>query len=90
MTPILSTTYRETINFDLSTDLINSLRRSAAKVNCSLNSYVEMVLNNHQYHVPNAETIAAIEEAERGEYAGTFDTSSPEAFIHSILGDEEI
>lgn len=35
---------------------------------------------------PNKLTMAAIEEAKRGKYAGMADTSSVEAFLKSVLG----
>lgn len=49
-----------------------------------MNNYVESVLLDTVYNEPNAETIEAIRESERGEYAGTIDTSSVEAMIKSI------
>lgn len=36
------------------------------------------------YSEPNEETIAAIEEARSGKYAGTIDASSFEAFMKSL------
>ncbi len=39
-------------------------------------------------HVPNEETIAAIEEARSGKSAGIVDLSSREAFIKSLFDDD--
>ena len=48
-----------------------------------MNDLVEGILLDALYYEPNEETIAAIEEARAGRYAGTIDLSSREAFIRS-------
>jgi predicted transcriptional regulator len=78
-----TTVNRKQTSFRLSTDLISRLRIEARKENRSLNNYVESALMDMVYHTPNDETLAAIEEARTGKYAGTIDTSSMEAFIKS-------
>jgi hypothetical protein len=50
----------------------------------SFNSYVEGILLDFIYNVPNEETVEAIEESKRGEYAGTIDLSNMEAFKRSM------
>jgi hypothetical protein len=84
-------------NKTLSDDLINRiadfgmeinpddvLKEEAKKANRSLSNYVECILMDSVYTEPNEETITAIEEAKRGEYAGIVDTSSVEAMIKSM------
>jgi hypothetical protein len=69
--------------FRLSTDLLDRLKIEAKKENRSLNNYVENLLMNVAYKEPNGATLAAMEEAKAGKYAGTINTSSMEAFIKS-------
>jgi hypothetical protein len=70
-------------SFRLDENLLKGLKAKAKKEHQSLNSYVEGILLDVVYDTPNAETIAAIEEAKAGKYAGTLDLSSMEAFIKS-------
>lgn len=51
-------------SFRLSVDLIERLKQLAKRQNRSLNNYVETVLLDVAYHEPNAETLAAMREAE--------------------------
>lgn len=75
---------RKPTMFRLKTDLLNRLKIAAKRENRSLNNYVESVLMDVVYHEPNAETIAAIEEARRGNDLPPVDTSSFEAFCKSL------
>lgn len=60
---------RRPTSFRLRADLLEGLKRNAARANISLNNYVESVLLDIVYHEPNEETKAAIEEAmNRKEY----------------------
>lgn len=77
---------RKPTMFRLKTDLIDRLKIAAKRENRSLNNYVESVLMDVVYHEPNSETVEAINEAKRGEYAGVIDTSSIDAMIRSIEG----
>lgn len=71
--------------FRLSTSLLARLREEARREHRSLNNLVEMILSDAVYeHRPNAETLAAMEEAKAGKYAGVIDTSSFEAFMKSL------
>lgn len=60
------------------------MQEQAKKANRSLNNFVESTLMDAVYSEPNEETIAAIEEARSGKYAGTIDASSFEAFMKSL------
>ena len=53
-------------SFRLSIALIDRLKQLAKLQNRSLNNYVETLLLDAAYHVPNADTIAAMKEAESG------------------------
>lgn len=74
---------RKQTSFRLREDLLKVLQEEARKANRSLNNFVESTLMDAMYSEPNAETIAAINEARTGKFAGTIDTSSMEAFIKS-------
>lgn len=74
---------RKQTSFRLREDLLQVLQEKAKKANRSLNNFVESTLMDAMYSEPNEETIAAIEEARAGKFAGTIDTSSMEAFIKS-------
>ena len=74
---------RKQTSFRLREDLLKVLQEEARKANRSLNNFVESTLMDAMYSEPNEETIAAINEARSGKFAGTIDTSSMEAFIKS-------
>ena len=74
---------RKQTSFRLREDLLQILQEQARKANRSLNNFVESTLMDAMYSEPNEETIAAINEARSGKFAGTIDTSSMEAFIKS-------
>ncbi len=69
--------------FRLKEDLLIKLKEKARKANSSLNSYVEYILQEGLYDEPNLDTLEAIREARSGEFAGTINTKSMEAFIKS-------
>lgn len=75
---------RKPTMFRLKKDLIDRLKLVAKRENRSLNNYVESVLMDVAYNEPNAETIAAIEEARKGNDLSPVDTSSFEAFCKSL------
>lgn len=79
-----ATIERKQTAFRLSNTLIERLRAEAKRENRSLNNLVEVLLTDALDHRPNPETIAAIEEARKGKYAGELDTSSFEAFMKSV------
>lgn len=60
---------RRPASFRLRADLLEGLKRNAARENRTLNNYVESVLLDIVYHEPNEETKEAIREAmSRKEY----------------------
>ena len=75
---------RKLTAFRLKTSLVERLKQEAKRENRSLNNYVETLLMDATYRNPNAETLAAIEEARSGKYAGTLDTNSFDAFMKSV------
>lgn len=74
---------RKQTSFRLREDLLQILQQKARKENRSLNNFVESTLMDAVYSEPNEITLAAINEARAGKFAGTIDTSSMEAFIKS-------
>ncbi|WFE84916.1 toxin-antitoxin system protein [Parabacteroides chongii] len=75
---------RKQTSFRLREDLLQVLQEQAKKANRSLNNFVESTLMDAVYSEPNEETIAAIEEARSGKFAGTIDASSFKAFMKSL------
>ena len=62
MTVMDTTIVRRPTSFRLRADLLEGLKRNAARQNRTLNNYVESVLLDIVYNEPNAVTKAAIEE----------------------------
>ena len=79
-----ATIERKQTAFRLSKDLIERLKQLAKQENKSLNSIVERALIEVAYHTPNAETIAAIEEAESGKELDTLDLDNLKGYIASL------
>ena len=75
---------RKQTSFRLSTALVERLRIEAKRENRSLNNLVEVLLTESLDRRSNPETIAAIEEARSGKYAGELDASSFKAFMKSV------
>ena len=73
-------------SFRLSIDLIDRLKVMAKSQNRSLNNFVETLLLDAAYHEPNAETLAAMREAQSGALRDVpeIDTSSVEAMVKSM------
>ena len=61
-----TTITRRPTSFRLRTDLLEGLKRKAARENRTLNNYVESVLLDIVYDEPNEVTKAAIQEAMSG------------------------
>jgi hypothetical protein len=80
----MATIERKQIAFRLSTALMERLRVEAKRENRSLNNLVEVLLTESLDRRPNPETMAAIEEARSGKYAGELDASSFDAFMKSV------
>lgn len=77
-------TLRTQTSFRLNKALVETLREEAQKHNRSLNNYVESILLAFVNHRPNATTLAAMKEAERGENLETLDLSNFRAFVNSL------
>lgn len=77
---------RKNQSFRLPVDLIERLKQLARFENRSLNNYVETLLSEIAMHSPNAETLAAMEEARSGKLKNTpsIDLSSVEAMEKSM------
>lgn len=75
-------------SFRLPVDLIERLKLMAKRQNRSLNNFVETLLLDAAYNEPNAETLAAMKEAESGALrdAPEIDLSSIEAMERSMFG----
>ena len=73
-------------SFRLPIDLIERLKLMAKRQNRSLNNFVETLLLDAAYNEPNAETLAAMKEAESGALrdAPEIDLSSIEAMERSM------
>lgn len=80
-----TTSTRKATLFRFSPDLLDRLKAMARSEHRSLNNFVECVLLKVAYDNPNAETIAAIEEARSGKLRDVtpIDTSSVEAMFKS-------
>lgn len=68
--------------------MMAQLKADAKDENRSLSNYLETLLYRVGYRPMNADTLEAYRESLRGEMAGVVDTSSTEAMLASILGDE--
>jgi len=81
-TTMETTIIRRPTSFRLRADLLEGLKRNAARENRTLNNYVESVLFDIVYNEPNETTRAAISEAmNRKEYpAGELYSSADELF----------
>ena len=83
-----ATIVRQPASFRLRTDLLEGLKRNAARENRSLNNYVESVLLDIVYNEPNETTKAAIEEAMSGKNRNKVYTDVDEMF-NDILNEDE-
>jgi hypothetical protein len=70
--------------FRLSTELLKRLKIEARKQNRSLNNFVESVLMDAVYRIPNAQTMAAVKEAREDENLETINLDNLEEFIESL------
>ena len=83
-----ATITRRPTSFRLRTDLLEGLKRKAARENRTLNNYVESVLLDIVYDEPNEVTKAAIQEAmSRRNYNKVY--SSVDEMFNDILNEEE-
>ena len=83
-----TTMIRKPASFRLRVDLLERLKRNAARENRTLNNYVESVLLDIVYHEPNDVTKAAIEEVMSSRNPSKVYTDIDEMF-NDILNEEE-
>ena len=82
-----TTIRRKPTSFRLREDIIEGLKRNAARENRTLNNYVESVLLDVVYSEPNEVTKAAIEKAMSGKNPNKVYSNVNEMF-DDILGEE--
>ena len=75
---------RKQTAFRLRKDLLERLKIEARKENRSLNNYVESVLMDVVYKIPNDETLAAMKEAKEGKSLETLNLNDFEEFVVSL------
>ena len=80
----METIERKQTAFRLRKDLMDKLKKDAAKQNRSVNNYVETLLLDAVYREPNEDTLEAIREAMSGNSAGTLDMSNFDSFMKSV------
>ena len=80
----MDTIERKQTAFRLRKDLLDKLKKDAAKENRSVNNYVETLLLDAVYREPNEDTLEAIREAMSGKSAGTLDMSDFDSFMKSV------
>ena len=78
---------RKPASFRLRTDLLESLKKNAARENRTLNNYVESVLLDIVYNSPNDETIAAIKEAKSSHQSKVY--TNVDKMFNDILDDKK-
>lgn len=79
------TTRRKRLTVSLPDYAMADIRKEAARMGWSLSALGGEYLLDGMYREPNADTLAAIEEARSGVEMGTVDTSSYDAFVKSIM-----
>lgn len=85
---VMETIVRKPASFRLRVDLLEGLKKNAARENRTLNNYVESVLLDIVYHEPNDETVAAIEEARLNKSHSKTYTDVDEMF-NNIINEKE-
>lgn len=80
----METIERKQTAFRLRKDLMDKLKKDAAKQNRSVNNYVETLLLDAVYREPNEDTLEAMREAMSGKSAGTLDMSNFDSFMKSV------
>ncbi|MCM1484283.1 MAG: toxin-antitoxin system protein [Muribaculaceae bacterium] len=73
--------------FRLRTELLDRLKQLAAMDNRSLNNYVETILMDVAYNIPNSTTVAAIKEAEDESTLTAVNMDSYDAFVKSLTAE---
>lgn len=78
----VSTKVQTAFRFDK--ELINRLKIKAKKENRSLNNYVETILMDVVYDIPNEDTAVAIEEARSGKTLEKLNTKDFKDFVAAL------
>lgn len=79
-----ATIARKQTTLRLGADLMDRLCEEARREHRSLNSLIEAILARAMEHRPNADTLAAIEEARSGKELETLDLDHFEEFVASL------
>ena len=79
-----TTIIRTQTAFRLSTELLKRLKTEARKQNRSLNNFVESVLMDAVYRIPNVQTMAAVKEAREDDNLETINLDNLEELIESL------
>lgn len=81
----METVARKRTTVSLPAYMLADLNAEARRQGISVSRLIENIAEDRMYK-PNVETLEALEETRRGEYAGVVDTSSIESMTKSILG----
>lgn len=80
----METIERKQTAFRLRKDLMDRLKKDAAKQNRSVNNYVETLLLDAVYRDPNEDTLEAMREVESGAELETLDMDNFKKYIKSL------
>lgn len=80
----METIERKQTAFRLRKDLMDRLKKDAAKQNRSVNNYVETLLLDAVYREPNEETLEAMREVESGIELETLDMENFRKYVASL------
>lgn len=75
---------RKSAMFRLRTELLDRLKQLAARDNRSLNNYVETILMDVAYNMPNDTTVTAMKEAQDESTLTTVNMDSYDTFLSSL------
>jgi len=79
---------KSSASINIDAGMLGQIQEEAGRANKTLSDYLESLLYRLGYRPYNKETIQACREAREEPSAGVVDTSSMEAFVSSILGEE--
>ena len=80
----MDTIERKQTAFRLRKDLLDKIKKEAAKENRSVNNYVETLLLDAVYREPNEETLAAMKEVESGTELEELDMDNFDNYVDSL------
>ena len=80
----METIERKQTAFRLRKDLMDKLKKDAAKQNRSVNNYVETLLLDAVYREPNEDTLEAMREVESGIELETLDMENFRKYVASL------